>query len=69
MQDRETKAAVLGKQRELVGLPEGIKQYPVENGWLLVSSVGICFIPCQAPLIAAEIPVQFDIKPGKIVRK
>lgn len=32
----------------LIGLPVDVKQYPLEHGWLVVSTVGMCFIPYPA---------------------
>lgn len=45
----------------LIGLPQDVKQYPLEGGWLLVSTVGMCFVPYPkaveaAPLVAPEFP-------------
>lgn len=41
MQDQENRGII----PELIGLPTDVKQYPLEHGWLVVSTVGMCFIP------------------------
>ncbi len=41
MQDQEDRR----KLPVISGLPVDVKQYPLEHGWLLVSTVGMCFIP------------------------
>lgn len=41
MQDQENRGII----PELIGLPIDVKQYPLDTGWLLVSTVGMCFIP------------------------